>query len=618
MHSVIISKDSQFIQVVPLGGKATIGRNPGNDIVLDAAGVSRNHASILRQDDQFLLVDQGSTNGTYVEDKPVRRHPLVNGTSFRIQNYLLTFVKEASSQQVPLEDLATATLMESASEQHLKTLWVTQVPTCRSGLQQKVARLLKMMDDLNNTPGGPEASAIVLDALVDITGAMRGAVAMKQKDADPLFSYMRGFDHRGQRAAVSRTIFKNVLDTGTIVYLNCADKEAPTDSVSALHLKSVLCAPLTVNGSTIGCIYLDHPEHSGAFSNTDRDLLIAALNHVAEVFVPKKRLTTSLSNEDERLAAELKQRGVIALSPKTVKVFRDTKTIARYSVSVLIFGETGTGKELIARYIHDQSGRKGKFIARNCSAIAASMFESELFGHEKGAFTGATEQKQGILEMADQGTLFLDEIGDMPAAMQAKMLRALQEQEVWRVGGTAPVKIDVRIIAATHKDIKAKRKQLNFRDDLYYRLANVEITSPSLRERPEDIAPLCEMILDRFAKDQMDGQKPFTISQKALRLLEAYDWPGNIRELRNMLIQASLRSTKSSIDTHHLKGLVDVFSSATSRLDSPLPSLQEVERDHILKALKCTNWNKSAAAKILSIDRNRLNRRLKKLDIEAP
>ncbi len=186
------------------------------------------------------------------------------------------------------------------------------------------------------------------------------------------------------------------------------------------------------------------------------------------------------------------------------------------------------------------------------------------------------------------------------------------------MGASAPVKFDVRIIAATHKDIKAKRRQLNFRDDLYYRLANVEITAPSLRERPGDIAPLCEMVLNRFSEEQMNKKKAFSVTPKALRLLEAYDWPGNIRELRNTLIQITLRCEGTTIEPRHLKGLIDVYSQPSREDGKPLPSLMEVERVHIIKALKCTKGNKSAAAKMLAIDRNRLSRRLKKLGIDAP
>jgi transcriptional regulator with GAF, ATPase, and Fis domain len=409
-----------------------------------------------------------------------------------------------------------------------------------------------------------------------------------------------------------------VLSGDTTVFLHSAQNENPTESICGYSLKSVLCAPMTTGGQTIGCIYLDHPDYAGVFSETDQDLLAAAAEHIADAFLPDKRQGSGLAGEDERLSRELSLQGIIARSPKTLKIFRDSQTIARFNISVLIFGETGTGKEIMARYIHDKSGRTGKFIARNCSAIAASMFESELFGHEKGAFTGATEQKPGIFELADQGTLFLDEIGDMPAELQAKVLRALQEQEVWRVGGKAPVKIDVRVIAATHKDIKTQRRQLNFRDDLYYRLANVEITAPSLAERPEDIAPLCGMILESFSREQRDEKKSLSLSAKALRLLEAYDWPGNIRELRNTMIQIILKCDGATIEPRHLKGLIDVYAVPPKSDEGPLPSLVEVERVHIIKALKSTNWNKSAAAKVLDIDRNRLNRRLKTLGIDAP
>jgi Nif-specific regulatory protein len=617
MPTVIISRDSQFVKVAPLGAKTHIGRSPENDIVLDAAGISRIHALIEHQHDHFILIDEASTNGTFIKDQRIQRHILTNGTSFRILDYLLTFVEDEHSRDVTNEDLATATLIQDQPQKMLETLWLTQHVTRKKGLQQKVFRLLKMVSDIITDPGG-DAGDLVLDALFDITGAKRGVVAMKQKQGDPVITNMRGFDTRRQDTKVSRNIFQRVLDEGTSVFLRSADRESPTQSIYKLGLKSVLCVPFTADEKPIGCVYLDHPELAGVFSETDQDLLVAAADHIAEAMLPKKRKAGNLAGKDEKLAEELKRHGIIASSPKTIKVFRDSQTIARYNVSVLIFGETGTGKEIISRYIHENSGRPGRFIARNCSAIAASMFESELFGHEKGAFTGAAEKKLGILELADQGTLFLDEIGDMPAEAQAKMLRALQEQEIWRVGGSAPVKIDVRVIAATHKDIKTKRKELNFRDDLYYRLANVEITAPSLRERTEDIAPLCEAIFDTLGDEHMDGIKSVTLSPKALRLLEAYDWPGNIRELRNTLIQVSLRCDGHTVEPRHLKGLIDVYSAPSKQCTGSIPSLMEVERDHIIKALKCTNWNKSAAAKVLEIDRNRLNRRLKKFGIDTP
>ena len=296
------------------------------------------------------------------------------------------------------------------------------------------------------------------------------------------------------------------------------------------------------------------------------------------------------------------------------RLMKNVAQVARSRATVLIHGETGTGKELIARYIHDQSRRKGKFIARNCSAIAPTMYESELFGHEKGAFTGAAGRKPGIFELAHGGTIFLDEIGDMPEPMQAKLLRALQEREVWRVGGNEPVPIDVRVVAATHKDIKNDRHKHNFRDDLFYRLANVEITAPALRDRPEDIAPLCEHILCALVEENPSARL-LKIAPKTLRLLEAYDWPGNIRELRNILIQVLMRADTDIIEPRHLKGLLDVFAQPENKAGENLATLEEIEREHIAKALEQTGWNKSATAKLLNIDRNRLDRRLKKLGI---
>jgi transcriptional regulator with GAF, ATPase, and Fis domain len=613
MPSIIISKNSQFVSVYPVGSKTRIGRSPKNDIVLDAAGISRVHTRIEQQQDRFVLVDDSSTNGTYIKDQRIRRHLLSHGTSFRILDYLLTYVEDIHPPDAAPDGVITSTLTNKTSQNMLETLWLTQHATPEKGVRQKVLRLLKMVTDLAGGPADVDAGNLVLEALLDMTGAKRGIVAMKQKQAAPIFSHIKGFDRQTQSTEVSRTILQKVLDSGTSQLYRSADREKPTTSICKLDMKSVLCVPLICGGDTMGCVYLDHPDVAGVFSESDQDLVAAAADYIANTVLQD----SSRSGDVDPVAGELMRAGIVARSPKTVKVFKDSQTIARYHVSVLIFGETGTGKEVIARYIHDQSGRRGRFIGRNCSAISASMFESELFGHEKGAFTGAIEQKRGMLELADQGTLFLDEIGDMPVDLQAKMLRALQEQEIWRVGGSAPVKIDIRVIAATHKDIKKKRKELNFRDDLYYRLANVEITAPSLRERPEDIAPLGKMILEIFSKEHQDLKKQRSLSPKAVRLLEAYDWPGNIRELRNTLIQASLRCDSAMLEPRHLKGLIDVFAAPTTQGNKPLPPLVEVERVHIIKALQCTNGNKSAAAKILAIDRNRLNRRLKKLGIDT-
>jgi two-component system, NtrC family, response regulator HydG len=619
MPSLIISRDSHFHQVLSLKAKTHIGRSPDNDIILDAAGVSRHHATIEASPEGYFVIDQGSTNGTFVEDQRIDRQRLTNGVTFRILNYLLTFVKDTLAKEArPSPSISTEALLDTGTEEFNQTLWMTQHISPKQGLQQKTARLLKLLFDLYASPADADPGALVLEALFEITGAKRGMVVLQERDGEPNFTHVRGFETAGARPKVSRTIIQKALAESTSILRRMAVEEDPTQSILALELKSVLCVPLPPREKTKGCIYLDHPNRVGVFSDSDRDLLVAAAAYIGEALGPDNLRGNGLGREQERLAKELAGQGVIARSPLTLKVFQDARTIARYNVAVLIFGETGTGKEVIARYIHNHSGRKGKFIARNCNAMAASMFESELFGHEKGAFTGASERKLGIFELANGGTIFLDEIGDMPETLQTKLLRTLQEQEIWRVGGSAPVKIDVRVIAATHKDIKNKRQELNFRDDLYYRLANVEITAPSLRERPEDIGPLSDLILLALSQENPTEKGTLRLSTKTLRLLEAYDWPGNIRELRNTLIQIVMRCGCQTIEPRHLKGFLDVYATAPAKAGRHLPPLVEVERVHIIKALERTNWNKSAAAKVLQVDRNRLNRRLKKLGIETP
>jgi transcriptional regulator with GAF, ATPase, and Fis domain len=614
MPSVIISKDSHFFNVFPLDGNTHIGRGQGNDVVLDAAGVSRKHARIEKIDGEYVLIDEGSTNGTYVDDRRVQHYPLTHSVSFRIHDYLFTFVNDIRAQQGSTYGVVTFADRDDTSwDEVTSTKLITHIEMKR-GMAHKLKRLLKLITELYASPADTDIGALVLTSLLEITGAKRGIVAGLQKSGEATIAHLRGFGPDAKLPDAIHAILKHVISVGDDLHYRCAAEELTVlNFETPPRLRSVLCTPLMENDQPVGCIYLDHPDYNGVFSDVDRDLMTAVAGYVAEAIFAEKGPKHGLSREEERLIHELEADGIIARSPKTLKVFQDIQRIAHYNVAVLIYGETGTGKEVIARYIHARSGRTGQFIACNCSAVTASMFESELFGHEKGAFTGAVKQKPGLLELANKGTLFLDEIGDMPMEQQAKLLRALQEQEVWRVGGRAAVKIDVRVIAATHKDIKNNRTQLNFRDDLYYRLANVEITAPPLKDRTEDIGPLARMMLK-----SLEGQQALSISPKAVRLLEAYDWPGNIRELRNTLFQIAYRCNGDVIRRRHLKDRLDIFEVSPAVPQAPIVPMAEVERSHILKALQHTDWNKSAAAKILDIDRNRLSRWLKKLEIEEP
>ena len=301
--------------------------------------------------------------------------------------------------------------------------------------------------------------------------------------------------------------------------------------------------------------------------------------------------------------------GILGNSDKIEKAKAIAKQVAKTSSSIFIWGESGTGKEVFSRAIHEQSGRKGAFVPVNCSAIPAELFESEFFGYESGAFTGANKKgKSGIFELAKDGTVFLDEIADLPLNMQAKLLRVLQEKEVRRVGGEKTIKINPRIISATNKDLEKMVKEEKFREDLYYRLNVVEIKIPPLRERKEDIAILLHHFLDEMCRE--NGKPRLTLSKEAYKILENYRWKGNIRELKNTVENMVVLSDSSIIEKDDIPNYI-VESAKNSNDDEDYPldltsAIEKLEIKNITKALEMSNGNKAKAAKILNIPRTTL------------
>ena len=301
--------------------------------------------------------------------------------------------------------------------------------------------------------------------------------------------------------------------------------------------------------------------------------------------------------------------GILGKSDKIEKAKAIAKQVAKTSSSIFIWGESGTGKEVFSRAIHEQSGRKGAFVPVNCSAIPAELFESEFFGYESGAFTGANKKgKSGIFELAKDGTVFLDEIADLPLNMQAKLLRVLQEKEVRRVGGEKTIKINPRIISATNKDLEKMVKEEKFREDLYYRLNVVEIKIPPLRERKEDIAILLHHFLDEMCRE--NGKPRLTLSKEAYKTLENYRWKGNIRELKNTVENMVVLSDSSIIGKEDIPNYI-VESAKNSNDDEDYPldltsAIEKLEIKNITQALEMSNGNKAKAAKILNIPRTTL------------
>ena len=322
----------------------------------------------------------------------------------------------------------------------------------------------------------------------------------------------------------------------------------------------------------------------------------------AELLVEKLAEHQELVEENLSLRQRLEDRyrfeNIIAKSSKMQRVIEVIKVVAKSNATVLITGDSGTGKELVARAIHSQSHRRNKpFVAVSCAALPESLLESELFGHEKGSFTGAYAQKKGKFEFSNGGTLFLDEVGEMSANIQVHLLRVLEEKEFARVGGNEPIKVDVRVISATNKDLRKAIEKQEFREDLYYRLNVVSIELPPLRERKEDIPLLAEHFLHKFA---MENQKEITgFSPEAMEFVLDYEWPGNVRELENAVERAVILA-KDSIIT-----IADLPQENLSqvRLASTGKNLKEVEKNHVLNVLRETGGNYSEAARILGISR---------------
>jgi DNA-binding NtrC family response regulator len=305
---------------------------------------------------------------------------------------------------------------------------------------------------------------------------------------------------------------------------------------------------------------------------------------------------------------------VVGESRALLEAFRTVARVANSTATVLIRGESGTGKELLARVLHEQSSRKkSPFVAVNCAAIPEHLLESELFGHERGAFTGALARRIGRIERASGGTLFLDEIGDMSLALQAKILRALQEREVERVGGEAPIPVDIRLIAATNRDLEADVLGGRFREDLYYRLAVVPLDLPPLRARDDDVRLLAEYYLRRAASEH--GRPACRIDASALRLLRAYSWPGNVRQLRNAMERAVLLAEGPVIRAAHLPAEVRDCAPAGGSAFHAFGTLADLEKRYIQRVLDQTGGHMAHAAEVLGIHRNTLRRKLETFGI---
>jgi len=417
-----------------------------------------------------------------------------------------------------------------------------------------------------------------------------------------------------------------VLQTGEAEIVNDVSKNGAhypdIDSLVAFHTRSLIAAPLVNKGKTLGVVEVLNPVQAEAWTEEDRGLCQVFAN-LAALAMANAQLYDRIERENRQLKQVFQpDEEVIGISAAMEHVKNLIRRVARSSATVLLLGETGTGKELAARTVHNESDRAARpFVAINCAALPETLLESELFGHEAGAFTGAIERKAGRFEMAEGGTLFLDEIAEVSASIQVTLLRVLQEKEIVRVGGTETIGCDVRIIAATNRDLAEEMRAKRFREDLYYRLNVFPIEIPPLRDRREDIPMLVDHFIRRVASEMKIPVPIF--SPEAMAALTQYDYPGNIRELQNILERSCLLCCRMDgswpqPEPIRLEHFPRELSGGMPLIAEGESALAASEKGMIVKALRESNWNQTRAAKALGISRDNIRYRIRKYGIEIP
>ncbi|MGB7848463.1 MAG: sigma 54-interacting transcriptional regulator [Candidatus Acidiferrum sp.] len=610
-----------------LKDEVALGSDADNFVRMDDPEVSPHHCRIAVREGRYILSDLNSCSGTLVNGIPVRQRELKAGDEITVGNSVFLFQMEesgnAASSAVQLDE--GESLTAEAVELQTDVLLNLQ-PESLAALPQpaRVARNLSALLRISRAIGSLRDEESLpwqlLGLIFDVIPAERGAILLTEEDSLEVRSQVAwdrvlGPDHP---VHVSQVVVRRVMEEGvSLIDSGGADgkSDAPEEGKERRPRRAFLCVPMMSSGRAIGIIYLESSSPATTFTQDDLQLL-SAIAGLGVIGIENARQFERLGSENQRLRAEVSlTHDMVGGSARMREVYQFIERVAPSDSTVLICGESGTGKELAARAIHQNSARRNHpFVALNCAALTETLLESELFGHEKGAFTSAVCQKKGYLEVAEGGTIFLDEIGELSPILQAKLLRVLQEREFVRVGGTRPIKINVRFLAATNKDLQKAVREEKFRADLFHRLNVISITLPALREHPDDIPALAEHFMARHAKKCSRGVR--WISDQALACLTQYDWPGNIRELENAMERAVVVGSSERILPEDLPdALLESAKSGGNAATKYHEAIRNLKKQLILSALEQTGGSITEAAKQLGVHANYLHRLVRNLEL---
>ena len=597
-------------KVHPLGaGEISVGREPSNVLCLLDPAVSRRHCIVTEANGGYEIADADSHNGTFVNGVPILRRQLQHGDTIRIGSCELVFMLNEdqpfqADQPSPIHELGTSAQKtvsaESPDEVHI------------GRMARDLEALFRISNAINSLRDLETLQQELLRLILEVIPAESGAILLManadEKEPASICTWSRQAGAKQPLQIQSELVQRALWECSAVVGSATAD---------SAHHGQILCVPLVAVERTLGVIYLSSPGSASPAFADDHIHFIGSVSRIAAVTLENVLALNALRAENQRLKTELAPESrLVGESKQMRQVEAFIARVSQSDATVLIRGESGTGKELVARAIHQNSPRNNRpFVAINCAAIPETLLESELFGHEKGAFTGAAIAKRGKLEAAEDGTILLDEIGELAPHLQAKLLRVLQEREFERLGGTRPLVFRARVVAATNKNLEEAIKAAEFRQDLYYRLNVVSVTIPPLREHREDV-PLLALYF--AAQYSAKCKRPFkSISCEARSLLVNYSWPGNVRELENAIEHAIVMGLTEEILPEDLPSTLLEEQCAQVAGAKYHETVNRVKKQLIIDAVSEGQGSYVVAAKLLGLHPKYLHRLARNLNLKS-